>query len=284
MTTICLGCGSCPCTISNFTCQASTPQAQQLKEMEQRSINSFLVPKDTPSRNMSHKRAASSSLSTLQAPATKLKKVEETTKSPENPTKNQSIEPSTESSADDDNEQRQTTSPTLTLSYRKGDIFAAPQGSLLIHACNVQGSWGSGIAAAFRARYPAAYKIYREYCVKTHNPMTRPIPTGTCLLIPPSETSNGKPKHWIGCLFTSAKYGRFKDTPTVILQNTGRAMKHLLVEILQAEKDDVNFEELRMCMINSGKFGVPWRETVEVLETVVIEEGWKEKVDIWSVD
>ncbi|PVI03165.1 hypothetical protein DM02DRAFT_640764 [Periconia macrospinosa] len=183
-----------------------------------------------------------------------------------------------------------TTSPTeddtkrLTLIYHRGDIFAAPPNALLIHACNTQGSWGSGIASAFRARYPAAYKRYRDYCVKAHNPATNPVPTGTCLLIPPCETSNGKPKHWIGCVFTSAKYGKAKDTPKMILRNTGQAMTHLLNQVKEAEDNDGCFGEIRMCMINSGKFGVPWKATVEILEDVQVQEGWKDTIEVWSMD
>ncbi|KAF1955695.1 hypothetical protein CC80DRAFT_525891 [Byssothecium circinans] len=175
-------------------------------------------------------------------------------------------------------------SPTLTLTYHKGDIFAAPPQTLLIHACNTQGSWGAGIAAAFRTRYPAAYKVYRDYCLKRHDPKTNPIPTGTCLLIPPCETTNGKPKHWIGCLFTSAKYGKAKDKPDVILSNTAPAMKELLGEAKTVTKDGKGVGEVRMCMINSARFGVPWERTVEVLEGIVVEEGWADSVEAWSIE
>lgn len=41
----------------------------------------------------------------------------------------------------------------------EGDIFSSPDGSVLIHACNCQGAWGAGVAAAFRTKYPAAYKV-----------------------------------------------------------------------------------------------------------------------------
>ncbi|KAF2645398.1 hypothetical protein P280DRAFT_465247 [Massarina eburnea CBS 473.64] len=175
-------------------------------------------------------------------------------------------------------------SPTLTLSYHKGDIFSAPPQSLLIHACNTQGSWGAGIAAAFRTRYPAAYKVYRDYCLKTHNPVTKPVSTGTCLLIPPCETTNGKPKHWIGCLFTSAKYGKMKDKPDVILQNTAPAMKECLAQAKVAVKDGNGVGEVRMCRINSARFAVKWERTVEELEGIVVEDGWKDNVEVWSID
>lgn len=170
--------------------------------------------------------------------------------------------------------------PTIKLTAHKGDIFAAPNNTLLIHACNTQGSWGAGIAAAFRERYPKAYKAYRSYCLDTHDPRSSPVPTGTCLLIPPSETKPGAPKHWVGCLFTSAKYGKARDKPDVILANTGPAMR----ECLQKVKERGGVDEVRMCKINSARFGVPWERTVNVLEGIELEEGWMGSVEIWSID
>ncbi|KAF2473662.1 uncharacterized protein BDR25DRAFT_256475 [Lindgomyces ingoldianus] len=179
------------------------------------------------------------------------------------------------------------TAPTLTLTNHTGDIFSAPPNTLLIHACNTQGSWGAGIAAAFRDRYPNAYLQYRSHCLKAHDPRANPVPTGSCLLIPPCETGD-VPRHWIGCLFTSAKYGRAKDRPDVILTNTGPAMRDLLEEVRAREMGTEGEGEvvsgIRMCKINSARFGVPWHRTVEVLEGIVVEEGWKGDAEVWSID
>ncbi|ODH29719.1 hypothetical protein ACO22_03689 [Paracoccidioides brasiliensis] len=87
----------------------------------------------------------------------------------------------------------------------QGDLFDAPEGVSLIHACNCQGSWGRGVAQGFREKYPAAYRIFRAHCQQyLANPQvqTRPIPgtgpnadrqqprtvklpEGTALVIPP---------------------------------------------------------------------------------------------------
>ncbi|DAA74171.1 TPA_exp: hypothetical protein A8136_3669 [Trichophyton benhamiae CBS 112371] len=89
----------------------------------------------------------------------------------------------------------------------EGDLFLAPEGAALIHACNCQGSWGKGIALEFKNRYPAAYQIYRSYCLDllanpqtglhptndtktgndTNNAIQRvtKLPEGTALVIPP---------------------------------------------------------------------------------------------------
>lgn len=241
--------------------------------MQQTSIKSFFTPRETVS-STSYNEPASSSPSARKAGPTKPFKPAEQLEIDETDMGTDATETTNE------NEQSQT---TLQLTYHKGDIFAAPRDSLLIHACNTQGSWGSGIAAAFRTRYPAAYKVYHEYCTKTHHPVKDPIPTGTCLLIPPCETSNGKSRHWIGCLFTSAKYGKAKDKPHDILRNTGPAMMQLLERVKEEETNHGRkLEEVRVCKINSGRFAVPWQRTAKVLEGIVLKEDWKCTIEVWD--
>ncbi|KAF2261357.1 hypothetical protein CC78DRAFT_535728 [Lojkania enalia] len=172
----------------------------------------------------------------------------------------------------------------LTLIHHKGDLFNAPSNTVLLHACNTLGSWGAGIALAFRARYPKAYLQYRTHCLTTHDPKTAPVPTGTCLLIPPCETDPAAPRHWIGCLFTSAKYGRAKDEPEVILANTRPAMRDCLEQVRKAVSEGKEVGGVRMCRINSARFGVPWERTVDVLEGITVEEGWVGDVEVWSID
>nr|KMM72344.1 hypothetical protein CPAG_08641 [Coccidioides posadasii RMSCC 3488] len=84
------------------------------------------------------------------------------------------------------------------ITETEGDLFDAPENTALIHACNCQGSWGKGIAETFRAKYPAAYRIYRSHCQRylvdgkklSENSKDTPgralrYPEGTALLIPP---------------------------------------------------------------------------------------------------
>ncbi|EMD95870.1 hypothetical protein COCC4DRAFT_114219, partial [Bipolaris maydis ATCC 48331] len=153
-----------------------------------------------------------------------------------------------------------TTSTTLSLTHHTGSLFTAPPHTLLLHACNTQGSWGSGIALAFKKQYPNAYTIYHAFCTKEHSLKAgNPMPVGTTLLIPPVDGDKG---HWIGCLFTSRRYGKGKDGIAEILRNTGRAVEGCL-GLLGLLGDEVR--SVRMCRINSGKFGVPWEGTEEVL-------------------
>lgn len=165
---------------------------------------------------------------------------------------------------------------SLTLKYHTGNLFSAGRNTVLVHACNTQGSWGAGIAKAFKEQYPEAYTIYHNFCVKQHNPKINSVPTGTALLISPVD--EGDQKHWIGCLFTSAKYGRAKDKAEVIVQNTGSAMAMLLELVKNAE----DIDSVRMCKINSGKFGVAWERTEKMLQSIDVAEGWFSNVEIWE--
>lgn len=146
---------------------------------------------------------------------------------------------------------------------KEGDIFDAPDHAILTHACNCMGSWGSGIAAAFRKRYPKAFLAYKEHCSNFKPEQL----INTTLLIPPQESKGVQ--HWIGCLFTSRKYGRGKDSPQQILQATSPAVRDLANQISDA-KDKIG--ELRMCRINSGLFSVPWGRSKALIESLELGE------------
>ncbi|GES62242.1 phosphatase [Aspergillus terreus] len=197
----------------------------------------------------------------------------------------------------------------------EGDLFSAPDGAGLIHACNCEGSWGGGIAKAFRekvwihpipvfellndsiSQYPTAYKIYHEHCKKYQSkPEYKDVPSesttsrqvklpeGTALFIPPQDKdtkkgSKGPKGHWIICLFTSPGYGKKVSPPDVILQNT-----RLAVADMKRQVDELGADigELWSCRFNSGLFKVEWELSRKILEefdlkvTVVRPEGESE--------
>jgi ADP-ribose 1''-phosphate phosphatase len=65
--------------------------------------------------------------------------------------------------------------------------------------------------------------------------------------------------------------------------NTGKGMEMLLELVRKAEEGNGHkIEEVRMCMINSGKFGVEWEKTEEVLRGVVVQHGWRGEVGVWA--
>jgi len=98
----------------------------------------------------------------------------------------------------------------------QGDLFRAPKGAILVHACNTKGSWGAGIALAFRERFPEAFLGYKHCCEENGDTLV-----GTCLLLQAS-------KYTIACLFTSRAYGRRKDKPDQILEATKLALEDLV--------------------------------------------------------
>jgi ADP-ribose 1''-phosphate phosphatase len=83
-------------------------------------------------------------------------------------------------------------------------------------------------------------------------------------------------------LFTSAEYGPKKDGPDEILMNTELAVRDLLVRLKQAKENGENLGSLRMCKINSGKFGVQWERTEGILEGVRLEEVRGQEIEIWD--
>ncbi|KAL2116400.1 hypothetical protein VTJ04DRAFT_8568 [Mycothermus thermophilus] len=88
------------------------------------------------------------------------------------------------------------------------------------------------------------------------------------------ESDGGEtgPGHYVGCLYTSRRFGRGVDSPSEILRLTVPAMRDLLRQIAE---EGVKVTEVRMCRINSGIFNVPWRETKAALEAAEFGEDGK---------
>lgn len=163
----------------------------------------------------------------------------------------------TDSSAEED-------LPKITLTERIGDLFTAPPDFLLVHACNCVGSWNAGVALAFQKKYPQAYSVYQAHCAaRTPNSLL-----STCLIIPPQ--SGAQYNHWIGCLFTSRKYGRGKDSKEDILESTDSALQDMLEQLEELKKKP---KGVWMCKINSGSFKIPWMQTKKLIEALTFKGG-----------
>lgn len=202
-------------------------------------------------------------------------------------------QPTPSKSPDASNTQRH-----ITLTYEKASLFDSPPSTVLCHATNAQGTWGAGIAAAFKKTYPAAFKIYAAHCAKWDSSSL----LGTTFLIPPQRKSPTKSEreaeHWIGCLFTSEKKGKGKGSKESILAATGEAIEDLLRKVQavneaadatdKKSKSDSDKEDriaaVHMCKINSGLFGVPWEATSEVIEAVETGEGDIDEIAVISMD
>lgn len=167
-----------------------------------------------------------------------------------------------------------------------------PPNTILLHACNCVGRWGSGVAKDIAEAYPRAAAVYARHC-RANNPETL---VGRCLLIQPQPGEQRAV--WIACLFTSRGYGRAsarrcgRDEPDIILDQTIRALLDLrdqldvfsnihvgrLDRALRSDKTQVFTGNLRPNMhiysprFNSGRFAVPWYKT----EAIVMESfgGW----------
>ena len=140
----------------------------------------------------------------------------------------------------------------------KGDLFDAPRGSLIVHACNTEGVWGAGIAASFAQFYPSYYLAYRALCIKKGESLL-----GTALLL------QGK-WHRVGCLFTSSGFGRKALYQDEIILNTRKSLVDLFSQIS-------NTEVVNMPKINSGLFRVPWEKT-----EAVVREFEDKEIRIWT--
>jgi ADP-ribose 1''-phosphate phosphatase len=188
--------------------------------------------------------------------------------------------------------------PHLLLTHQKASLFASPPATLLCHATNAQGTWGAGVAAAFKKSYPAAFRLYAAHCSAWDSKSL----LGTTFLIPPQKKSATKTEreaeHWIGCLFTSEKKGKGKGSKESILAATGEAIEDLVRKVKAVNEAAASgsekgksttsaqdrIAEVRMCKINSGLFGVPWEATSEVIEAVEVSEGDIEEIAVFSMD
>lgn len=139
-----------------------------------------------------------------------------------------------------------------SIIIKKMDLFDAPKGSVLVHACNAQGVWGSGIAKTFREKFPEAFEKYHNYCKTIGGIGTGPV-----------ISENG---YHIGCLITSSGYAGTLDEKDVILVNTVLALNQLCANEHWAH---FSKREIFSNKFNSGLFRVPWRETERILKVLV---------------
>lgn len=135
-----------------------------------------------------------------------------------------------------------------TVNMIKGDLFKlAPQGSVLLHACNTKGVWGAGIALEMAKKFPHALKRYREDCQ-----------TKGASLFGTGYIYESWP-YSVGNLYTSKNYGSQKSRPSQILKATDTAIDDIL--------NTYPYRTFWLPKINAGLFAVDWRLTKKVLES-----------------
>jgi ADP-ribose 1''-phosphate phosphatase len=142
----------------------------------------------------------------------------------------------------------------MELLYKEMSVFDAPKGSILVHACNCRGVWGSGVAAEFKKRFPAAFQQYLTVCLC--NGFTI-LGNSFCW------SDNG---YQIGCLMTSRDFGARVDPPDAIIESTRKALNSLFQQ-KPLQKDAQVFSP----MFNSGLFQVPWKHTEALLKDELVQ-------------
>lgn len=142
--------------------------------------------------------------------------------------------------------------------YKKGNLFDVPkQNTLLVHAVNCKGVWGSGIAVEFKTRFPKSFEDYARLCNNYGDDL---IGNGFHYYVPCDDDQA------IGYLFTSKGYGENKDSENLILKNTSKAVEMLLGLTLPTT-------EIHSPKINSGKFAVPWEHTEPIINNAILASG-----------
>lgn len=150
------------------------------------------------------------------------------------------------------------------ISYKAISLFDAPKETIIVHACNSQGVWGSGIAKPFKENYPVSYEYYADFCRKWND--RRGTACGLADLGPFPQSEN----HWVGWLVTSHNYGPLKDSPELIKIHTTLALKEFCKKVYTAHPSETDpVIEVYSNKFNSGLFAVPWEDTELILNTVL---------------
>jgi ADP-ribose 1''-phosphate phosphatase len=141
--------------------------------------------------------------------------------------------------------------------HKSGSVFLSGS-QFLAQANNALGKMGSGIALEFVRRYPQACSRYEEVCRKHLKYNQRSPLVGTAIIAKDDATDVN-----MICLITSHAYGRYVDSPKLILEATDKAIQDLLLKLKVEEGQPI---EIHSNKFNSGLFRVPWEESEKVIE------------------
>lgn len=153
----------------------------------------------------------------------------------------------------------------MSLIYKQMSLFDAPEGSILVHACNAEGIWGSGIAAEMKERYPEQYEFYK---VHAHN-------LGSSVFDGISQE-----KHNICNLITSSLDSKHPDSIEDILINTATSLSDFLDHYREFDGETKIYSN----KFNSGIFNVPWEKTEFILKLLINRYKVKWTVCEYSID
>lgn len=150
------------------------------------------------------------------------------------------------------------------ITHKTMSLFDAPADAIIVHACNSQGVWGSGIAKPFKEKYAHSYLDYNRFCADFN--MSRGTACGRAGM----SSFHASEPHWVGWIVTSHNYGELKDSPELIKINTTMALQELCKKAYLAHPKDSNPTiDIYSNKFNSGLFNVPWEQSQLILETVL---------------
>lgn len=138
----------------------------------------------------------------------------------------------------------------MSLKYEEMSLLDAPRGSMLVHAVNCKGVWGSGIAKEIKARHPRAFLDYASWCRKEN-------------ILGAATVCDDGSLYQIASLYTSSGYGSSVDSIDQILYNTALALDNLGTSI------KVTKPKIYSNKFNSGLFNVPWERTESLLKAAI---------------
>lgn len=150
------------------------------------------------------------------------------------------------------------------ITHQNISLFDAPKEAVIVHACNSQGIWGSGIAKPFKEIYPNSFADYNNFCLVANR--ERGTACGRASLSSFHESE----QHWVGWIVTSHDCGPKKDSPELIKIHTTMALMELCKKIYMAHSsEDFPTIDVYSNKFNSGLFGVPWGESELILKTIL---------------
>lgn len=153
----------------------------------------------------------------------------------------------------------------MSIIHRSMNLFDAPPESVIVHACNSQGMWGSGIAKRFNELYPDSYTEYQEFCSRWNQER------GTACGLADLSQFYYTESHWVGWIVTSHNYGAaLRDSPELIKINTTLALREFCKKVYKAHpKEEYSEIPVYSNKFNSGLFNVPWEDSELILNTVL---------------
>lgn len=137
----------------------------------------------------------------------------------------------------------------------KGDLFAHATRGIIVHGCNAQGVMGSGVAAAVKAIYPKAYKVYRDAYEANGR-----LQLGTCTI------ANVAPDLWVVNAVTQDNFGPGLQTSYAAVAQCFDFVNYLamILDQLYMEPMPIHFPK-----IGAGRGGGDWGQIVQIIEANV---------------